>query len=142
LTRRRKSPSCEQNPLGNPHSHQEARWYTHEEWKDLPEEEQAAIRKARAARKKKGGGDKRPPKGKPTSGKFGRKQFQQLEKKVQNQKRQLAALQAKNVSESDEDASMKGDDSDSESNNRKHSALTRQPTGDRKGGRKGKDSKS
>ena len=118
----------------------EDRWYTHEEWADLPEDEQAVIRKARAARKKKGGGDKRSPKGKPTSGKFGRKQFQQLEKKVQNQKRQLAALHAKNAPESDEEEPMKEGDSDSEGN-RKHSALTRQPSGARKGGRTGKDSK-
>jgi hypothetical protein len=118
----------------------EDRWYTHEEWADLPEDEQAVIRKARAARKKKGGGDKRSPKGKPTSGKFGRKQFQQLEKKVQNQKRQLAALHAKNAPESDEEEPMKEGDSDSEGN-RKHSALTRQPSGARKGSRTGKDSK-
>jgi hypothetical protein len=119
----------------------EDRWYTHKEWKDLPEDKQVAICKARTACKKNGGGDKRPTKGKPTTGKFGHKQFQQLEKKVQNQKHQLAALQAKNASESDEDDSMKEGDSNSEGTNCKHSALTRQPTGERKG-RKGKDSKS
>ncbi len=46
-------------------------WYTHEEWKDLPEDKQAAIRKARAARKSKKGGDPCPTKGKPTTGKVG-----------------------------------------------------------------------
>ncbi len=39
----------------------EDRWYSIDEWRSLPEEEQATIRVARAARKKKGGG-KHPPK--------------------------------------------------------------------------------
>ena len=39
----------------------EDRWYSIDEWRALPEEEQATIRVARAARKKKGGG-KHPPK--------------------------------------------------------------------------------
>ncbi len=60
---------------------------------------------------------------------------------MQNQKRQLAALQAKNAPESDEEEPMKENDSDSEGTNHKHSALMCQPTGERKG-HKGKDSKS
>jgi len=38
----------------------ENRWYTHNKWKDLPENKQAAIQKARAARKTKGKEGKGP----------------------------------------------------------------------------------
>ncbi len=119
----------------------EDHWYTHEELKDFPEDEQAAIRKACAHCKSKKGGDRHPIKRKPTTGKCRRKQFQQLEKRVQNQKRQLAALQAKSASKSDEAEPMKEGDSDFDGNICKHSALMRQPSDTRKGC-KGKDSKS
>ncbi len=118
----------------------EDRWYTHNEWKDLPENKQAAIQKARAARKTKGKGGKGPgPKGKAQTRKFGRKQFQKLEQKVQNQKHQLLMLQAvKSATESDTEEPMKDGDSDLEGDSCKHSALTRQ----RKNSCKGKDGKS
>ena len=70
----------------------EDRWFTMDEWRALPEDEQASIRKTRADRKKKSGG-KTPPKGGPKTGrKFGPGSVQKLKDKVQNQKRQLAAM--------------------------------------------------
>jgi hypothetical protein len=71
----------------------EDHWYTHNKWKDLPEDKQASIWKAHAACKSKVNGGKRssPKKGKPSNGKFGRKEFRKLEQKVQNQRLQLAA---------------------------------------------------
>jgi hypothetical protein len=100
-------------------------WYTHDKWKDLPENKQAAIRKAHAARKIKGKGSKGPrPKGNFQTGKFGCKQFQKLDKKVQNQKLQLAVLQAeRSAPKSDPEVPMnKGDSKEGDSH--KHLALT------------------
>ena len=87
-------------------------WYTHNKWKDLPENKQATIQKAHAARKIKEKGLKGPgPKGNFQTGKCECKQFQKLEKKVQNQKRQLADLQAeRSAPKSDTEVPMnKGD---------------------------------
>jgi hypothetical protein len=66
--------------------------------------------------------------------------FQKLEKKVQNQKRQLAALQAaRTTADSGVDEPMKGD-SDSDSGSRKHLAIMRQGSVPRKAGCSGRDS--
>ena len=120
----------------------EDRWYSIDEWRALPEDEQATIRVARAARKKKGGG-KYPSKGGPKKG--GQQSFgsvKKLKDKIKNQKRQLAVMHAarKNGGAADdEEMSEAGSDGDQ----RKHSALTRQgavPRKDRAG--KGADSKS
>jgi hypothetical protein len=61
------------------------RWYTIDEWRALPKDEQATIRKARADGKKKGGG-KNPSKNLPKK-KFG--SVQKLKDKIKNQKHQL-----------------------------------------------------
>ncbi len=62
----------------------EDRWYSIDEWRALPEDEQATIRVARAARKKKGGG-KNPSKGGPKKG--GQQSFgsvKKLKDKIKN----------------------------------------------------------
>jgi hypothetical protein len=120
----------------------EDRWYSIDEWRALPEDEQATIRVARAARKKKGGG-KNPSKGGPKKG--GQQSFgsvKKLKDKIKNQKRQLAVMNAarKNDGAADDDAMS---EASSDGDQRKHSALTRQnavPRKDRAG--KGADSKS
>ena len=61
-----------------------------DEWRALPEGEQSSIRKTCSDRKKKSGG-KTTPKGGP---KTNQKGVQKLKDKVQNQKRQLAAMHA------------------------------------------------
>ena len=110
-----------------------------DEWRALPEDEQATIRKTRSDRKKKSGG-KAPPKGGP---KTNRKGVQKLKDKVQNQKRQPAAMHAAPKTATDD---VGGDamesDSGSDGDQRKHSALTRQGKVPRKAGRKGGDSKN
>ena len=108
-----------------------------DEWRALPEDEQSSIRKTRSDRKKKSGG-KTPPKGGP---KTNRKGVQKLKDKVQNQKRQPAAMHATAKSATnDVDGDAMESDSGSDSNQRKHSALTRQGKVPRKAGRKGGDS--
>ncbi len=108
-----------------------------DKWRALPEDEQATIRKSHSDRKKKLGG-KTSPKGGP---KTNRKGVQKLKDKVQNQKRQLAAMHAVAKATTDE---VSGDamesDSGSDSNQRKHSALTCQGKVPCKAGRKGGDS--
>jgi hypothetical protein len=117
------------------------RWYSIEEWRALPEEEQATIQEACAARKKKGGG-KNPSKGGPKKG--GHQQFgsvKKLKDKIKNQKRQLAVMNATRKDGGADDNAMS--DAGSDGDQRKHSALTRQntvPCKDRAG--KGADSKS
>jgi hypothetical protein len=117
------------------------RWYSIEEWRALPEEEQATIQEACAARKKKGGG-KNPSKGGPKKG--GHQQFgsvKKLKDKIKNQKRQLAVMNATRKDGGADDDAMS--DAGSDGDQRKHSALTRQntvPCKDRAG--KGADSKS
>jgi hypothetical protein len=117
------------------------RWYSIEEWRALPEEEQATIQEACAARKKKGGG-KNPSKGGPKKG--GHQQFgsvKKLKDKIKNQKRQLAVMNATRKDGGADDDAMS--DAGSDGDQRKHSALTRQntvPRKDRAG--KGADSKS
>jgi uncharacterized caspase-like protein len=64
---------------GGGRSKGEDRWYTMDEWRAIPEDEQATIRKTRSDRKKKSGGGP----------KTNRKGVQKLKDKVQNQKRQL-----------------------------------------------------
>jgi hypothetical protein len=117
------------------------RWYTLDEWRALPEDEQATIRKTRADRKKKSGG-KNPPKGGPkTNHKFG--SVQKLKDKVQNQKRQLAAMHATTKSATnDVGGEAMESDSGSDGDQHKHSTLTRQGMVPRKAGRKGKAGKS
>ena len=107
----------------------------------LPEDEQATIRKTRADRKKKSGG-KNPPKGGPkTNHKFG--SVQKLKDKVQNQKRQLAAMHATTKSATnDVGGEATESDSGSDGDQRKHSTLTRQGMVPRKAGCKGKAGKS
>ncbi len=116
-------------------------WYTFDEWRALPKDQQAMIRKARADCKKKKGG-KTPPKGGPKTGrKFG--SVQKLKDKVKNQKRQLAAMHAAAKSASAEtDGDAMESDSGSDSDQRKHSALTHQGKVLRKDRCKGADSKS
>jgi hypothetical protein len=115
-----------------------------DEWRALPEDKQASICKNRADHKKKSGG-KGPPKGAgPKTGrKFGLGLVQKLKDKVQNQKRQLAAMHAAAKSATND---VSGDamdsDSGSDGDQRKHSALTRQGTVPRKAGRKSGDGKS
>ncbi len=111
-----------------------------DKWLALPEDKQATIRKTCADRKKKSGG-KNPPKGGPTPGrKFG--SVQKLKDKVQNQKRQLAAMHAAAKFATD-DAGGEAMESDSGSDgDRKHSALTRQVTVPRKASCKGGAGKS
>ena len=118
------------------------RWYTLDEWRALPEDEQATIRKTRADRKKKSGGTKKTPKGGPkTIRKSG--SFQKLKEKIQNQKRQLASMHAAAKSATDDvGGEAMESDSGSDDDQRKHSALTRQGAVPRKAGRKGGASKS
>ena len=118
------------------------RWYSIEEWRALPEDEQAMIQEARATRKKKGGG-KNPSKGGPLKG--GQQQYgsvKKLKDKIKNQRRQLAVMNAarKDGSAVNDDAMS---DAGSDGNQRKHSALTCQnavPCKDPAG--KGADGKS
>jgi hypothetical protein len=63
--------------LGGGQAKGEDRWYSIDEWRALPKDEQVTIREARAARKKKGGG-KNPPKGGPKKG--GHQQFGSVKK--------------------------------------------------------------
>ena len=118
------------------------RWYTLDEWRALPKDEQATIRKTRADRKKKSGGTKKTPKGGPkTIRKSG--SFQKLKEKIQNQKRQLASMHAAAKSATDDvGGEAMESDSGSDDDQRKHSALTRQGAVPRKAGRKGGASKS
>ncbi len=121
----------------------EDRWFTIDEWRALPEDEQASIRKTRTDHKKKSGG-KNPPKGGPKSGrKFGSGLVQKLKDKVQNQKRQLAAMHAAAKSAANDvgEEAMESD-SDSDGDQRKHSALTHQGMVSRKAGCKGGAGKS
>jgi hypothetical protein len=103
----------------------EDRWYSIDEWRALPKDEQATIREARAARKKKGRG-KHPSKG--GSKKGGPQQFgsvKKLKDKIKSQKCQLAVMNAarKNGEAADDDTmSEAGSDGDQ----RKHLVLTRQ----------------
>ena len=128
---------------GGGKSKDEDGWFTIDEWCALPEDEQASIRKTRADRKKKSGG-KNPPKGGPKPGrKFGSGSVQKLKDKVQNQKRQLAAMHATAKSAADDvGGEAMGSDSDSDGDQRKHFTLTHQGTVPRKAGRKGGDGKS
>jgi hypothetical protein len=127
------------NDGGGGKSKGEDHWYTMEKWRALPEDEQATIRKTRSDRKKKSGG-KTPPKGGP---KTNRKAVQKLKDKVQNQKRQLASMHAAVKSAIDDtNGDAMESDSGSDSDQRKHSALTRQGKVPRKAGRKGGDSKN
>jgi len=125
---------------GGGKSRGEDRWYTMDEWRALPEDEQATIHKTRADRKKKSGGTKTTPKGGP---KTTQKGVQKLKDKVQNQKRQLAAIDAAvNSATNNVDGDAMESDSGSDSDQRKHSALTRQGKVPCKAGRKGGDSKN
>ena len=122
---------------GGGRSKGEDRWYTVDEWRALPEDEQATIRKTRSDRKKKSGG-KTSPKGGP---KTNRKGVQKLKDKDQNQKRQLAAMHtAAKATTDDVGGDAMESDSGSDGDQRKHSALTRQGKVPRKAGRKGGDS--
>jgi hypothetical protein len=116
-------------------------WYTLDEWRALPEDKHATIRKTRADCKKKSGGKKTPKGGPNTNSKFG--SVQKLKEKVQNQKRQLAAMHAAAKSATN-DVGGEAMESDSGSNDdqRKHSALTHQSKVSRKVGHKGGDDKS
>jgi hypothetical protein len=119
------------------------RWYTMDEWRALPEDEQAIIRKTRASRKNKSGGKTPPKSGPKTKRKFDAGSVQKLKDKVQNQKRQLAAMHAAAKSATDDvDGDAMESDSGSDGDQRKHSALTRQGAVPRKAGRKGGDSKN
>jgi len=110
------------------------RWYTLDEWRALPEDKQATIRKNRADRKKKSGGKKTPKGGPKMICKFG--SVQKLKEKVQNQN-QLAAMHAAAKSATDDvGGEAMESDSGSDDDQWKHSALTR------KAGRKGGASKS
>ncbi len=126
---------------GSGKSKGEDRWYTMYEWCTLPEDKQATICKTRADRKKKSGGTN-PPKGGPKPGcKFGLDQ--KLKDKVQNQKRQLAAMHAAAESATDDvGGEAMESDSGSDGDQRNHSALTRQGKVPRKAGRKGSAGKS
>ncbi len=116
-------------------------WYTLDEWRALPEDEQAPIRKTRADRKKKSGRKKTPKGGPKTIHKFG--SVQKLKEKVQNQKRQLAAMHAATKSATnDVVGEAMESNSGSDDDQRKHSALTHQGTVPRKAGCKGGASKS
>jgi hypothetical protein len=99
------------------------RWYLVDEWRALPEDEQATIREVRAACKKKGG-EKTPPKGGHKKGgpqKYG--SVKKLKDKIKNQKRQLAVMNAaRKNGEVAEDNTMSETGSDGDQ--RKHSALT------------------
>jgi len=107
------------------------RWYSINEWKALPKDEQAIIQQARADRKKKGGG-KNPSKSGPKKGRqFG--SVKKLKDKIKNQKRQLAVMNAARKAADDDTMSEAGSDGDQ----RKHSALTCQ-----KAAGKGADGKS
>jgi hypothetical protein len=101
------------NDGGGGKSKGEDRWYTLDEWCALPEDEQATIRKTRADRKKKSGG-KKTPKGGPKTIRKG-SSVQKLKEKVQNQKRQLAAMHAAAKSATD-DVGGETMESDSEIN--------------------------
>ena len=118
------------------------RWYNLDKWRALPKDKQATICKTRADCKKKSGG-KNPPKGGPKTGHKFAGSVQKLKDKVQNQKRQLAAMHATAKSATDD---VGGDamesDSGSDGDQRKHSALTCQGTVPRKAGRKGGPGKS
>jgi hypothetical protein len=119
------------------------RWYTLDEWRALPEDEQATIRKTRADRKKKSGGTKKTPKGGPKTIRKSGSSFQKLKEKVQNQKRQLASMHAAAKSATDDvGGEAMESDSGSDDDQRKHSALTRQGAVPRKAGRKVGASKS
>jgi hypothetical protein len=104
---------------GGGRSKGEDRWYTMDEWRALPEDEQATIRKTRSDCKKKSRG-KTSPKGGP---KTNRKGVQKLKDKDQNQKRQLAAMHTAAKATTDD---VGGDaiesDSGSDGDQRKHSA--------------------
>ena len=114
-----------------------------DEWHALPEDEQNSIRKTHADCKKKSGGKnpsgKNPPKGGPKTGrKFGSRSVQKLKDKVQNQKCQLGAMHAAaKTAANDVDEDAMESESDSDGDQRKHSALTCQGTVPRKAGRKG-----
>ena len=110
-----------------------------DEWRALPEGEQSSIRKTCSDRKNKSGG-KTTPKGGP---KTNQKGIQNLKDKVQNQKRQLAAMHtaAKSAINNTDGDAMESD-SGSDSDQCKHSALTRQGKVPCKAGRKGGDSKN
>ena len=120
----------------------EDRWFTMDEWRALPEDEQAAIRKTRADRKKKSGGKKAPKGGPKPKGKTGAGSFQKLKDKIQNQKRQLAAMNAAAKSSAKDDDDVMESESDSDDDQRKHSALTRQGAVPRKAKGKGGAGKS
>jgi hypothetical protein len=114
----------------------EDRWYSIDEWRALPKDEQATIREAPAARKKKGGG-KNPSKGGPKKGglqKFG--SVKKLKDKIKNQKRQLAVVNGvRKNGEAADDVTMS--EAGSDGDQRKHSALIHQ-----KAAGKGADGKS
>ena len=84
------------------------------------------------------------PRAEPKKGrKFGPGSVQKLKDKVQNQKRQLAAMHAAAKSATDDVGGDAMDsDSGSDGDQRKHSALIRQGKVPRKAGRKGGDGKS
>jgi len=112
-----------------------------DEWRALPEDKEATIRKTRADRKKKSGGKKTPKGGPKTIRKFG--SVQKLKEKVQNQKCQIAVMHApaKSTTNNVRGEAMESD-SGSDDDQRKHSALTRQGTVPRKAGHKGGASKT
>jgi hypothetical protein len=127
------------NNGGGGKSKGEDRWYTMDEWRALPEDEQSSICKTRSDCKKKSGG-KTPPQGGP---KMNQKGVQKLKDKVPNQKKQLAAMHAAAKSPiTDTNGDAMESDSGSDGDQRKHSALTRQGKVPRKAGRKGGDSKN
>jgi hypothetical protein len=116
-------------------------WYTLDEWRALPKDKQATIRKTRADRKKKSGGKKTPKGGPMMIRKFGL--VQKLKKKVQNQKCQLAAMHAAAKSATnDVGGEAMESDSSSDDDQRKHSVLTCQGTIPCKASCKGGASKS
>jgi len=111
------------------------RWYSINEWKALPKDEQAIIQQARADRKKKGGG-KNPSKSGPKKGRqFG--SVKKLKDKIKNQKRQLAVMNAAAKAGAADDDTMSASGSDGDQ--RKHSALTCQNAVPRKERGKGAD---
>ena len=121
----------------------EDRWFTMDKWCALPKDKQASICKTCADCKKKSRG-KTPPKGGPKMRrKFGPGLVQKLKDKVQNQKCQLAAMHPAAMSATNNvGGEAMEPDSGSDSDQRKHSALTRQGKVPRKAGRKGGDGKS
>lgn len=105
----------------------EDKWYEGDVWASLSPDEQAKVKKLRGERKRQAkGGSSNNNQGGGGKTKSYKKQVAKLEKKVKNQKRQLAALNAKKEEASDSEVASDSESVESEQNQRNHSALTRQ----------------